>query len=192
MTHVVIDIEATCCDDGSIPDDERETIEIGSVMLDEEFRTIGEFSALLKPEWNRKLTPFCVKLTGITQDMVDSAQPFERVWNVFSDWIDLHDVQAIYSWGRWDVDELVKEFRRGTNGIVLPINWTANRCIDLAAVFRRKTGRRRGHNGALRYFGLDREGPMHRALPDARNIARILPLLLGDQPCQPAPSPAAT
>ena len=66
--YIVLDLEATCCDDDSIPREETEIIEIGAVLVDAATLTPGlEFQTFVKPLRHRVLTPFCTKLTTITQ-----------------------------------------------------------------------------------------------------------------------------
>ena len=70
---VVVDIEATCSNDGTVDARDSEIIEIGVCMLDV---ATGERSDIeLRPLYVRRETtrimPFCTEITGITQDMID-------------------------------------------------------------------------------------------------------------------------
>ncbi len=78
---LVVDLEATCCEDESLPPNERETIEIGAVIVDlKTFQVQGEFQTYIKPVRHPILTSFCQELTKIQQDVVDQAPFFNEAW----------------------------------------------------------------------------------------------------------------
>jgi 3'-5' exoribonuclease 1 len=78
MTHfLVIDLEATCCNDDSFPRTEMEAIEIGAVIVcPTTFQPIDELQSFIRPVRNPLLTDFCCDLTGISQQQVDAAPLF--------------------------------------------------------------------------------------------------------------------
>ena len=48
--YLVIDFEATCCDQGTIPPDKMEIIEIGAVMVDAgDLKPVDEFQSFVRP-----------------------------------------------------------------------------------------------------------------------------------------------
>jgi inhibitor of KinA sporulation pathway (predicted exonuclease) len=64
---LVLDLEATCCDRGTIKRHEMEIIEIGAVMVGAKTLTIrDEFQTFIKPVRHPVLTEFCKSLTSIT------------------------------------------------------------------------------------------------------------------------------
>jgi inhibitor of KinA sporulation pathway (predicted exonuclease) len=80
------------------------------------------------------------------------------------------------SWGNYDRNQLERDARR--HGVRLPLgrdHW------NLKAAFARRftDGRECGVGQALRRLGLSFQGTHHRGIDDARNIARILPHVLG-------------
>jgi len=81
VNYLVIDLEATT-DDGAdeeraVPRDEMETIEIGAVLVRANTLEVeAEFETFVKPVRHPVLTPFCTKLTGITQEVVSDAPAF--------------------------------------------------------------------------------------------------------------------
>lgn len=78
--YLVIDLEATCADDGSIPDNEREIIEIGAVLVETAgLTTVEEYQSFVRPVQHPVLSPFCTELTTITQAEVDAAPLFPEV-----------------------------------------------------------------------------------------------------------------
>jgi 3'-5' exoribonuclease 1 len=73
---VVIDFEATC-DEGEQPKvtrENQEIIEFPWVVIDlVNQQVIDKRQIYVRPEWTSQLTPFCVKLTGITDDKLREA-----------------------------------------------------------------------------------------------------------------------
>jgi inhibitor of KinA sporulation pathway (predicted exonuclease) len=57
--YLVIDLEATTSDDGSLPPDEMETIEIGAVLADARtLAVVDEFQSFVRPVRRPRLLPF--------------------------------------------------------------------------------------------------------------------------------------
>lgn len=73
---LVIDLEATCAEDHSIPPEEMEIIEIGAVWATHEGTVLDRFQAFVRPLQRPRLTQFCIDLTGIQQAKVDAAPLF--------------------------------------------------------------------------------------------------------------------
>lgn len=101
--YLLIDLEATCSDDGSIDRRAMEIIEIGAVMVERDsMKFTDEFQAFVRPVRNHRLTRFCTQLTSIRQEDVDQAADFPTVLAAFREWIYRHDVVAWGSWGDYD------------------------------------------------------------------------------------------
>ena len=90
MKHIVIDLEMNTLNN-QFKDEKRicnrEIIQIGAVLLDEQYQEIGYFNTLVKPQYNERIERKFEKLTGITTEMVRHAPTFteisrfsERVW----------------------------------------------------------------------------------------------------------------
>lgn len=92
----VLDFECTCQEDTSgYP---HEVIEFPVVVLELATRKIvAEFHSFCKPTVNPILTPFCTKLTGITQAQVDDAPSFPSVIDNLSTWLEQHKY-ALAAW----------------------------------------------------------------------------------------------
>lgn len=181
---IVIDLKATCCDDNSFPKEEMETIEIGAVVCDAHtYEPLGEFSQLVRPVRHPVLTEFCTQLTSITQDMVDAAEGFPAAYVAFISWVldnmateDVagHAFRAA-SWGAFDDRQLQQDC--AYHGMQYHMAWH----INLADIYRKKMGgARAGNRRAMKRLGITPEGTHHRGLDDARNIAKMLPMLLGE------------
>ncbi|MFK0089532.1 exonuclease domain-containing protein [Pseudomonas sp. NPDC090755] len=178
MGHwLVIDLEATT-DDGGWPVTDMEVIEIGATLVNRQGREIDHFQRFIKPRRRPQLTPFCRELTHISQASVDSAAAFSDVWSQFERWIGHHKahLQAWVSWGDYDRQQLLQEWQQHQIHSLLE----AVPHINLKQRFAkaRQLQRPLGLNGALQLAGLQFSGQQHRALEDARNTARLLPLSL--------------
>ncbi len=179
-THVVplnrvavIDLEATCCSDRSIPAEESETIEIGAVLTEvSSGKTLAEFHSMVRPVRHPQLTKFCRQLTNIKQWEVDEAPSFPEVFSWLCTWIQTAELDGFCSWGTFDLIQFRRDctFHR--------IQYPFKMHVDLAAVFKQNYRTRRGHRGAMRKLGLTAAGSHHRALDDSRNIASMVRYLL--------------
>ncbi len=176
---LVIDLEATCDDLDTIPRDQSEIIEIGAVLVDAEtLACTDEFQTFIRPRRHPTLTPFCTRLTTITQAQVDAAPGFTAAAAAFAAF--MHGRDALFcSWGDYDKNQIARDERR--HGVRLPLgheHW------NLKERFARLPGetKKLGCGRALHRAGLRFEGTPHRGIDDARNIARLLPFILERQP----------
>jgi inhibitor of KinA sporulation pathway (predicted exonuclease) len=174
--YLVVDLEATCDDLGAVPRHETEIIEIGAVLVEgRSLRTVAEFMTFVRPILHPDLTPFCVGLTTIDQDDVDAAPTFP----VAAARLAAFGRGALFcSWGAYDRNQLAADSAR--HGIEPPLRGHWN----LKEAFARARGSRRGLGtyAALRAIGIEPTGTHHRGIDDARNIAKVLPFVLGRAP----------
>lgn len=174
--YLVIDLEATCDDGGRMPSRQMETIEVGAVLVDAATLTpAGEFQSFVRPVRHPALTPFCTRLTTITQAQVDRAPRFPEALAALRRFLAGRDA-LFCSWGRYDKSQLEQDARH--HGVALPFG---GRHLNLKERFSQRLGesRRYGMAGALARVGLALEGTHHRGIDDARNIARLLPWIVG-------------
>ena len=171
---LVIDLECTCADDGSITSEDSEIIEIGAVWATLEGFILDRFEALVKPVERPHLTPFCVALTGIEQAGVDSAQTFPAVAAELAEFAQryISIAQCWASWGAADKRQIDRE--RVHHGIIDPLLGLAHENLKADFAKSRKI-KRVGMKMALEIVGLPLEGTHHRALSDAENVAKLLP-----------------
>lgn len=177
--YLVIDLEATCCDQGTIPPDESEIIEIGAVMVDAaSLQQVDEFATFVRPARHRVLREFCTALTSITQQQVDSAPLLVDALAELRRWAEKYPGHVFCSWGDYDRKQIQRECAR--KGIAYPL---ACGHINMKQQFSFQQGlpKRFGMAGALSKAGLVLEGTHHRGIDDARNIARLLPYVVGAQ-----------
>lgn len=171
MTYIIVDFEATCCNDSAFPREEMEIIEIGAVALQGNGPEIqDEFQSFIQPVRNPVLTEFCTELTSITQQQVSDADLFEPVMTRFSVWIERFPNPIFCSWGNFDRAQLRRDCE--FHSVSYPFS---DHHINIKQVFSDNRGLKRGLGvqRALRTVGLEFEGTAHRGIDDARNMARL-------------------
>lgn len=177
--YLVIDLEATCDDGGRVPKREMEIIEIGAVLVDAEtFEPISEFQSFVRPVRHPTLTPFCRKLTSITQAQVNAAPKFPEVISALREFM-AGEHPLFCSWGNYDRGQFQQD--AGYHRVELPFG---SDHLNLKQAFSEALGtsKKFGMAGALRVLGLPLAGTHHRGIDDARNIAKILPFAIGARP----------
>jgi len=167
---LIVDIEATCwLNHQAPPGEESEIIEIGVCLLHDS-QIIASESILVKPQRSR-VSPFCTKLTTLTQEMVDQGTSFaaacERLRSEYA-------APMWASWGKYDRQMFWEQCHK--LGVAYPFS---QRHINLKTAFPRLHNTRvMGMAAALRFAGLSLDGTHHRGVDDARNIARLLVVML--------------
>jgi len=175
---LVVDLEATC-DRRGFPRDQMETIEVGAVLVDaHSYAAVAEFQTFIRPVVRPWLTRFCTELTSITQDHVDQAPVFAEAMTLWAQWLQTHAARRPFvfaSWGRYDRNQLDQDARRAR--CRLPVG---HQHVDLKTEFAAaRQVKRCGMARALSMVGLPLEGTHHRGIDDARNIAKLLPFIVG-------------
>ncbi|GLR13228.1 hypothetical protein GCM10007907_20180 [Chitinimonas prasina] len=177
--YLIIDFEATCCDQGSVPREHMEIIEIGAVMASaHDLEIISEFQSFIRPVRHPNLTPFCKSLTSIQQAEVDSAPLFHDAILAFKKWLYQYPNFIFCSWGDYDYKQLEQDCR--FNKVPNPVS---AQHVNLKKLIAEKQNlmRKPGLGEAIRLSGLTFEGKHHRGIDDARNIARLLPYIYGTE-----------
>lgn len=175
---LVVDLEATCSDDGSIAPEEMEIIEVGACWATESGVVLERFQHLVRPLARPILTPFCKQLIGITQEEVDQAPLFPvaaRALQAFVNEVASKDTVWM-SWGNYDHKQLTRDAQR--HGITMPLLIPHQNAKRLFAKAQR-IGKEVGMIRACALTGIALEGQHHRGLDDAVNIARLMPWVLG-------------
>lgn len=174
---LIIDLEATCDDQDTIPRQEMETIEIGAVMVEsEDLKPISEFQTFIKPVRHSILTDFCKQLTSITQEDVNHADTYPEAIKKFSHWLHQYDNFLFGSWGKFDRYQLQQDSK--FHEIPYPI---PSKHINLKRYFKKNQNLNKRYNmaEALELAGFSLQGTHHRGIDDARNIAKLMPYILG-------------
>ncbi|KAF8898234.1 ribonuclease H-like domain-containing protein [Gymnopilus junonius] len=182
---LILDFEASCWESGS--DVNQEIIEFPTLLYNIQERKVeATFHKYVKPIQDPKLSEFCTKLTGITQETVDAAETFPTVWRSFLAFLDEHGVlqdPASYAFlccGDWDMKTMLPkqlDYEGSKNSNLQPLPpLLTERWINVKKVFQRKNhGRQaKGMVGMLHQLKLKLEGRHHSGIDDCRNIAKIV------------------
>lgn len=180
----VLDFEATCwSDDREKQRREAEIIEFPTVLfrIGEEgtLERVGEWRQFVRPTINPALSDFCIQMTAITQDEVDSAAPIAQVLAQHTSWLSCATGNApdeavlFVTCGDWDLGTCLPLEERN-KGLVVPLVYTrwANLKVEFLKVF--PCQGRPDMTGMLELAGLELEGHHHSGLDDSRNIGRVL------------------
>ncbi|OUL19623.1 exonuclease [Nostoc sp. RF31YmG] len=169
--YLIVDLEATCCDDGTIPRHEMEIIEIGAVMLNSTTWEIdSEFQQFIQPVRHPQLTAFCTKLTSIQQQDVEQAPQFSEAIVSLTEWMKSFPNYIFCSWGNYDKNQFIQDCKY--HNIPYPFAFEHK---NIKEEFSQHLGvsKRFGMAQALQNLGLELQGTHHRGIDDARNIAAI-------------------
>jgi inhibitor of KinA sporulation pathway (predicted exonuclease) len=176
LDHVlVIDIESTCWEGGFPPRGQsNDVIEIGLVPL--ELSTgwrLEKRSILVRPERSR-VSPFCTKLTTLTQEQVDGGILFKDACKILED--EYRSAERVWaSFGDYDRRQFERQCRE--QGVRYPFGPTHLNAKTLSAICKGLTTEIE-LEGALRLWGLPMEGAHHRGHDDAWNVAALLAVLM--------------
>jgi inhibitor of KinA sporulation pathway (predicted exonuclease) len=174
---LVIDLEATT-EEGGWPVSEMEIIEIGASLINAQGHELSYFQRLVRPTRRPQLTQFCQQLTQISQADIDTAAPFPIIWTQFEHWLSGHHKNLVgwLSWGDYDRKQLETEWHQHALSSHLKRVEHYNLKNHFAQA--RQLTKPIGLKSALHLAGFQFTGQQHRALTDARNTARLVPLVL--------------
>ena len=176
--YLVIDLEMC-----KVPRDYRsrsykyanETIQIGAVLLDEEFKRIGTLSQYVHPEYG-VIDHFIEKLTGIRNSQVKKAPKLQEALVHMIDWIGEREYK-IYAWSESDRDQILHEMKaKKIDDIRINTFIDESRWIDYQDVFTKRfeLERQISLEEALGRVEIEPEGRFHDGLDDAVNTGRLI------------------
>jgi len=174
---LIVDLEATCCDQKTIPRNEMETIEIGAVLVEStNLSVVDEYMTFIKPVRNPKLTTFCTELTSIKQSNVDDSPSYPIAIQHFKDWLDQYDQFLFCSWGDYDKSQLEQDSQ--FHDVAYPVGAEH---VNIKKMFSstQQLKKKFGMASALRKAGLSLDGTHHRGIDDARNMVKLMPYIVG-------------
>ncbi|MEK7658960.1 MAG: 3'-5' exonuclease [Patescibacteria group bacterium] len=152
----------------------RELVQIGAIKINTQtLKEVESFEIFIKPHINPILSPFFVKLTGITQKIVDEkGVDFSTAWRHFVNWI---GGDSVYSFGDNDIaaiEENCKLFN-------VPLLVKKKRFINICNLFEKYgIDTDRYHSSTIvKAFGKKPRSKAHNGLSDARSILDGLALL---------------
>ncbi|MBR5636718.1 MAG: exonuclease domain-containing protein [Pseudobutyrivibrio sp.] len=175
MKYVVVDLEM--CQVPKFAWDQgkplrNETIQIGAVLVDENYEIVSTFNTYVKPELGY-LDYFISKLTGITKADLMDAPYFEDAIKSFIEWIPEGEVRCV-SWSRTDQKQLENEMAK--KAIVnSKMNYLLENWIDYQEPVDVKLGMERNVSleEALIATDIIQNGRAHDGLDDAYNTALL-------------------
>jgi inhibitor of KinA sporulation pathway (predicted exonuclease) len=187
MTHYIciLDFEATCWE-GERNDSIREIIEFPSILYSIDFKhnitKIDEFDQFIKPTINPILSEFCTKLTGITQDLVNSADTFDKVYDQHYQWLQTYipdlNKMIIITCGRWDIaDMLPLKICRHSLEHYNCYKKYVNIRDEFNAFYNKNAG---SMVNMLTKLKLELVGKHHSGIDDCRNISQIVIKMIKD------------
>ena len=173
----VVDVESTCWEGNPPPGQRSEIIEIGICSLATAgFGMSGNRSIMVKPQWST-ISPFCTKLTTITQEMVDKGITFLSACDILrNDYTAKERIWASYGdYDRNQFERCCSQYGPMRNSYPF-----GSRHINIKTLIAVAKGwdSEVGMDEALRRLGLPLQGTHHRAADDALNIAAILAHIL--------------
>ena len=147
---------------------------------------MADFRKYVRPIANPILSDFCVKLTGISQNYVDEADTFPEVFQQLEEFLETFMIEnhcVLVTDSPYDVYKFLLPACLQHD---VPFPKWGKSWINLRKIFSAfyKT-ERMNIAGMLQHLGLDFDGRLHCGLDDAKNIAKILLVLLKDG-CEPS------
>ena len=178
MNYLVIDLEMC-----KVPRDYRskgykyanETIQIGAVLLDEEFKRIGTLSQFVRPE-HSVIDYFIENLTGIKNGQVKHAPRLQEALLHMLNWIGDREYK-VYAWSGSDRAQILHEIK--AKNIVdekIASFMEESRWVDYQDIFmkRYEMFRKMSLEEALGRADIDPEGRFHDGLNDAVNTGLLI------------------
>lgn len=154
----------------------NEVIEIGAILLDEDYTELDSFQMYVKPCFSQELRSYIVQLTGITDNTLRNAPCFAEAIKRFFEWCLQcgEDVQII-QWSENDFEQIAgeilqKQYKMSDQERHLMTGWQ-----DFQKEYGDVIGmeNKTSLSYAVMLAGAEFEGRRHDALFDARNTARI-------------------
>lgn len=178
--YAVTDFEATCWD-GTPNTEMQEIIEFPVVLLNAATgEVVDEFQTFVRPLAQPRLSTFCKRLTGISQEGVDDAPTFKEAAKLLMKWLEEKTSGGSIAWladGNWDLEIMLPKQWRSAFEIPMPASW--KEFIDVRRIFQQvyPSGLRIGPGKLammLEFLRVPNVCPVHSGIADARNVARIL------------------
>lgn len=172
MYKLVIDLEMNGICTEEIP--MGEIIEIGAVILNDDFEIIREYNTYVKPI-NFKIANGVQTLTHITIDRLLTAPSIEEALRELLRTAPNIEETTLYTWSDSDTNAIISELSSKEIHIE-EIDKLCEEYIDIQKIFGRQVGieNRINLTKALNMIGLEFTGKEHGALADAINTAQVL------------------
>lgn len=151
----------------------NEVIQLGAVMLDENYNLLSEFSILVKPKYS-SVSPVIEKLTGINDGMLENADDFITAFDKYASWLGTEEITT-FCWSSSDYNQLWNE-----------ISLKAHHRTDLLEILKTFVDLQKSFGlllnspkaisleSAIKLSKQKFDGEQHTALCDAYNTAKVL------------------
>lgn len=149
----------------------KELIQIGAVLLDENYNKIDEFVSLVAPEFG-VITPYIEKLTRISRKLACNAPSTTQALKSFTEW--LPEDTVFIAWSENDERQIRHEIE-GKNISIPKLNALIDNWIDCQKIFSKKMDSSKNYSlsEALNIADICYEDGAHDALVDAQNTAML-------------------
>lgn len=154
----------------------NEIIQIGAVLLDENYEELDSFQTYVKPCFCAKLKKHIVRLTGITDAKVQKAPGFSDAIKAFFEWcLRCGDDIQVIQWSGSDHNQIAGEIRQKQYRLTKQEEALMSGWHDFQREYGDVIGTAQGTSlsRAVMLTGEEFEGKRHDALHDARNTARL-------------------
>ena len=178
MKYIVIDLEmckVAKCRRSLEYHYSQEIIEIGAVMMDENYQMIDLFDSYVSPVYGQ-LDDFIRNLTHITEANLRHAPSLSQALESFADWCGSTEDVIFYAWSGTDFAQIEREIRsKKINGSFLPY-LNPDLWMDYQQIFadRFAFDHAVSLENAMDLSSLQMEGQVHSGLDDAYNTARMI------------------
>lgn len=186
MNYCFIDFEMICPDSGRTMSN-TEIISIGAIITDHKFNIIDQFNTIIRPGKNHVVPSRIIELTGITQEMVDSADNFATCFNRFGEWLKPYKVYQLITWGNFDSFGLICSFRN--NKYKGPYKYLVNKIYDIqpivseSIIYKQKPVTNEWSLlDACKIYGITNQLKNHNALDDAIMLSLVFKAYVTKQP----------
>lgn len=181
--YVVVDLEMCKVPKSRKTEDYRwsmETIQIGAVLLNEEYEIIDTFNTYVKPEYGM-IDTYIHGLTGIDKRDTLEAPMMNVALQQFTDWIPSEDVKLI-QWSESDKEQIQHEMI-GKSIMNERLTSLEESWIDCQKLFGDRLDPLKQYklSDALFIAGVDVQGQEHNALSDAVNTAVLYSKICDDK-----------
>ena len=154
----------------------QEIIEIGAVMLDDNWKEIEAYKSFVKPEYNPQISPYLENLTGISNGMLAGADNFKAAFEKFACWCgSWRDDFTIIAWSESDYQQFSKEMELKQLESDEDLKSLTDSWYDFQKEFADilEEDKQISLDMALLYAKMPFVGRRHDALWDARNTADL-------------------
>lgn len=178
MFYLVIDLEMC-----NVPRNHREktykyakeTIQIGAVLLDEDFKRIGTLTQYVQPEFG-VIDHFIERLTGIRNSQLKNAPKLQEALLHMLNWIGDCEYK-IYAWSESDRNQILHEMKaKKIDDVRITSFVEKEKWIDYQFVFMKRFDFNRPISlaEALERAEIEPEGKFHDGLDDAVNTGHLI------------------